>query len=103
VGGGARSELWVRILAAVLNAPLALRAGADVGPALGAARLARLAVSGESAEDVCTPPPLARVVAPDPLLRDQYRAPLERFRALYHRLRAAFAEASAATALGESR
>jgi xylulokinase len=103
VGGGARSELWVRILAAVLDAPLALRVGADVGPALGAARLARLAVSGEAVDAVCTAPPLVRVVAPDPILRDQYRAPLERFRALYARLRDAFAETSAATALGESR
>jgi xylulokinase len=94
LGGGARSELWVRILAAVLDAPLSLRAGADVGPALGAARLARLAVSGERAEDVCTPPPLLRVVEPDPALRDHYRAPLESFRALYARLRDAFAAAA---------
>ncbi len=53
----------------------------DVGPALGAARLARLAVSGERAEEVCKAPPLARVIEPDPRLRDHYRAPLERFRA----------------------
>ena len=33
-----------------------------------------------------------RVVEPDPALRDHYRAPLERFRALYARLRPAFAE-----------
>jgi hypothetical protein len=39
-----------------------------------------------------------RVVEPDPALRDRYRAPLERFRALYARLRPAFAEAA-----GESR
>ena len=71
----------------------------DVGPALGAARRARLAVTGERDLDVCTPPPLARVVEPDPALRAFYRAPLERFRALYARLRDAFV----AAAPGESR
>jgi xylulokinase len=103
VGGGARSPLWVRILASVLDRPLIIRAGADVGPALGAARLARLAVSGERAEDVCVAPPVASLLEPDPKLRDHYRAPLERWRALYARLRPAFAEALAESERGESR
>jgi xylulokinase len=103
VGGGARSMLWVRMLASVLDRPLVVRAGADVGPALGAARLARLAVSGERAEDVCIAPPALRTFEPDAALRDHYRAPLERWRALYARLRPAFAEAQTESALGESR
>jgi xylulokinase len=103
IGGGARSMLWVRMLASVLDRPLVVRAGADVGPALGAARLARLAVSGERAEDVCSAPPALHVLEPDPALRDHYRAPLERWRALYSRLRPAFAEAQAESARGESR
>ncbi len=103
VGGGARSLLWVRILASVLDRPLVVRAGADVGPALGAARLARLAVSGERADAVCTPPPTLRVLEPDAALRDHYRAPLERWRSLYARLRPAFAEAQAGPDRGESR
>jgi len=103
VGGGARSAIWGRILASVLDRELIVRAGADVGPALGAARLARLAVSGERAEDVCTAPPVARVLEPDPTLRDSYRAPLERWRALYARLRPAFADARAESARGELR
>ena len=103
VGGGARSLLWVRILASVLDRPLTLREGADVGPALGAARLARLAVSGERVEDVCVAPPTLRTIEPEPALRDHYRAPLERWRALYARLRPAFAEAQAEAERGESR
>ncbi len=103
VGGGARSAIWGRILASVLDRALVVRAGADVGPALGAARLARLAVSGERAEDVCTRAADAHVVEPDPTLRDHYRAPLERWRALYARLRPAFADAQAELARGESR
>ncbi len=102
-GGGARSTLWVRILASVLDRPLVVRAGADVGPALGAARLARLAVSGERAEDVCTAPPALQTFEPDAALRDHYRAPLERWRALYARLRPAFREAQTESARGESR
>ena len=101
VGGGARSMLWVRMLASVLDRPLVVRAGADVGPALGAARLARLAVSGERAEDVCSAPPTLHVLEPDPALRDHYRAPLERWRALYARLRPAFADAQAESARGD--
>jgi len=92
VGGGARSALWGRILAAVLDRPLLYRAGADVGPALGAARLARLAISGERAEEVCAAPPVARVARPEAALRDAYRAPLARWRTLYDRLRDSFQE-----------
>ena len=86
IGGGSRSELWGRILASVLGRPLAYRAGGAVGPALGAARLARLAVTGESVEEVCTPPPLERVVEPEPAWLDAYAERLERFRALYQNL-----------------
>jgi xylulokinase len=92
VGGGARSPLWVRILASVLDRPLVVRAGAEVGPAQGAARLARLAATGEAPEAVCTAPPVARVVEPDPALGERSRLPLARFRSLYPRLRPAFAE-----------
>ena len=45
IGGGARSRFWGRILASALDRPLHYHAGAEVGPAFGAARLARLAVT----------------------------------------------------------
>ncbi len=51
VGGGARSALWAQILADTLGRPLQRHSGAEVGAALGAARLARLARSGESIAD----------------------------------------------------
>jgi xylulokinase len=93
IGGGSRSGLWGRILAAVLGRPLSFRAGGDVGPALGAARLARLAATGERAADVCRPRPVALRVEPDPALAAHYRAPLARWRDLYARLRPLFAAA----------
>jgi len=90
IGGGARSALWGRIMASVLDRPLVYRAGGDVGPALGAARLGRLAVTGEEPEAVCTAPPAAFEAEPDPGLRDFYAARLDRYRDLYERLRGAF-------------
>lgn len=66
VGGGARSDVWGRILASVLGRPLARAAAAEVGPAFGAARLARLAVTGERVEAVCRAVPVERVFEPDP-------------------------------------
>jgi xylulokinase len=91
IGGGARSGLWVRILASALGRALALHAGAEVGPAYGAARLGRIAVTGESPRAVCTPPPLLARVEPDAALAARYRAALPRWRTLYERLRESFA------------
>ncbi|MEM7640289.1 MAG: xylulokinase [Pseudomonadota bacterium] len=48
IGGGSRSAYWGRILSAALNRPLVYRRNADVGPALGAARLAQMGVDGQS-------------------------------------------------------
>ncbi len=87
IGGGARSPLWGRILAAALRRSLTYHAGGEVGPALGAARLARLAVTGECPGEVCTPPRTDRVVEPDEELVGRLAPRLERWRALYRVLR----------------
>ena len=90
IGGGARSGLWGRILASVLDQELTYRAAAEVGPALGAARLARLAVTGENPADVADAPPATEVVAPDARLRERYAQALPRYRRLYDALRQEF-------------
>jgi xylulokinase len=90
IGGGARSPLWGRILASVLGRPLVYRAGGDLGPALGAARLARLAETGEAPAGVCTPPPALRTVEPEPALAAAYAERRSAFRDLYARLRGGF-------------
>ena len=87
IGGGARSALWSRILAAALRRPLTYHAGAEVGPALGAARLARLAATGERPDEVCTRPDIERVAGPEDALADRLAPRLERWRALYQVLR----------------
>ena len=66
------------------------REGGEVGPAQGAARLARLAVTGESAADFCHAPPVAFEAMPESDLRDEAQPRLARFRELYPRLRGAF-------------
>ena len=87
IGGGARSVLWSRILAAALRRRLIHHAGGEVGPALGAARLARLAATGERPEEVCTRPDIVRVAEPEEALADRLASRLERWRALYRVLR----------------
>ncbi len=94
IGGGARSPLWGRILASVLERPLTYRHGAAVGPALGAARLARLGTTGDAPDDVCPEPPEDFVAEPDPALVAHARERLPRFRALYAALGESFRMAS---------
>lgn len=91
IGGGSRSVYWRQMLADVLNRPLACRSGGDVGPALGAARLALLAVEPDATlEQVCKQPKLEQIHEPDIVRHEIYKARLEKFRRLYHHLKEVF-------------
>jgi xylulokinase len=92
IGGGARSAYWGRVLSSVLRRPLTYRDSGAVGPAYGAARLARMGAEKASIEDVCTPPPILHVAEPDDRLSDLYTQKMRRFRALYHNLKDLFRE-----------
>ena len=83
IGGGSRSRLWIAIISAVLEIPLHRLAEGEQGAAFGAARLARLAVTGEPPEAVCTPPARAETILPDPDLVGAYARRLPLYRALY--------------------
>lgn len=96
IGGGSRSLLWMRILAAALGRPLVRFEGSEAGPAFGAARLARLALTGEPVEVVCTAPPVRDEVPCDPVLADRYRERGARFRRLYRALAPQFADRESA-------
>lgn len=87
IGGGARSHYWGSVLAAVLGVRLVYLAGSEVGPALGAAKLAQMAVTGGSALEVCGQPPISHVIEPDRALSDRLVPKLARFRAAYPALR----------------
>ena len=90
IGGGSQSAYWGKILASTLNRPLTYRAESEVGPAFGAARLARLCVTNESPQDVCTAPPVSHTVEPDLALHEKFSEKLEKYRRLYTTLRDEF-------------
>jgi xylulokinase len=92
IGGGARSAYWGRILASVLHRPLIYRDAGTVGPAYGAARLARMGAENAAIEEVCTPPPIRHVAEPDDRLSDHYSERIGRFRSLYQHLKDSFVE-----------
>ncbi|KQT61229.1 MULTISPECIES: xylulokinase [unclassified Aureimonas] len=82
VGGGARSPLWCRIIATVLERPLHLVGDADFASAIGAARLGALA-DGQP-HDLCTAPaPVDRIVEPDPKGVAAYRSRFADYLELY--------------------
>ena len=89
-GGGARSLFWMRLLANVLDRPLMVHGGGAFGPALGAARLARLALARETPESVCLKPAGGIEIVSDPSLVSAYAEKREAFRRLYKALRNVF-------------
>ncbi len=93
-GGGARLPYWGEVIAAALNRSLTYRSGGEVGGALGAARLARLALGAEREENVCIAPPIERVVQPDPALASLLAGRRRTYVRLYQDLKNTFAESA---------
>lgn len=87
IGGGARSRYWGRTLAAAMQVPLVYLRGGEVGPALGAARLAQLAVDGGDPADVCIAPPVSHIVEPERDLIDRLAPKYAAFRDAYPRIK----------------
>lgn len=92
IGGGSKSAYWGKILASVFDIPLIYRDSGSVGPAYGAARLARLGTTGEAVEDICKPPAIQNIIEPDAAMRDHFAERLSLFRSLYASLSGAFKE-----------
>ena len=92
IGGGSRSRYWGRIIAAALDRTLVYHQGGETGPALGAARLARIATGEASFGQSCPPPPVAGVIEPDASLRAALATRRALFRRLYADLKDAFNE-----------
>ena len=84
IGGGARSGLWAEIIATVLDRTLELPAEGVIGPALGAARLARQSVGGPL---LGTAHMSHREVAPRREWRDAYARKRDVFHTQYAALR----------------
>ncbi|WP_432463980.1 xylulokinase [Agarivorans sp. QJM3NY_33] len=91
IGGGARSPYWRQMLADILGQKLSYRLGGEVGPALGAARLAQLGVSHKADLDViCPVPELVEVHHVDAKRQAYYAQRRETFKALYQQLKPIF-------------
>jgi xylulokinase len=88
-GGGARSHLWLRIVASALGVPLELTESEE-GSAFGAALLGGVAggvfADVDDAVDRCVR--VTGTIEPDPAWRGPYGDAHERYRALYPALRA---------------
>ena len=72
LGGGSVSRYWVTLLAIILNTPIHLPKGGEFGAALGAARLAQTAATGETAEAAMPAAATAEVIAPQAHLVPAY-------------------------------
>jgi len=87
IGGGARSDAWLQLMADTLGVHVDRPAAAEVGPALGAARLALLSL-GRSRAEVVVAPPIARSFDPDAARGAALQRRWQAFRAAYAPLRA---------------
>lgn len=83
VGGGSKSNLWLKMLATNLEMEIALPEDGDFGGALGAARLGLCAATGAKPDEVMAMPPIKTVIAPDQSLSAAYADQYARYRALY--------------------
>ena len=92
-GGGAKSGLWKKIAASILNLPVEVPENEE-GPAFGAAILAAVGDGAyesvpEAAEKLCR---VRETVLPDPALTEAYEKGYQRFRTLYPALKPLFAQ-----------
>lgn len=91
VGGGARSEIWLKIIASIIERPLLVPQGGAQGAAFGAARLGLCAAETLSPQEVCYTPKVERIVEPINALQGQYQEGYARYKALYPAIKQAIA------------
>lgn len=87
IGGGARSDYWLKLIATVLNTPLHIPEQGEFGAALGAARLGLVASTGKAPSDVMTPPKIKRVIQPEQSLIKDFDVAYQGFRKAYPALK----------------
>lgn len=87
VGGGSRSPLWAQICADVLGIAVHRVEEGEVGAALGAARLGRLAATGDDPAQICTRPRRLASFVPRASAASAYDEAYRRWRELYPALK----------------
>ncbi|CAK7193516.1 Xylulose kinase [Commensalibacter sp. Nvir] len=91
IGGGAKSEFWRQLLADITGLILDYRIGGDVGPALGAARLARLSCSSMTDySQMLTQPKIEATYYPNNSFKDYYQEKYMRFKNYYKLLKPSY-------------
>lgn len=90
VGGGSRGRFVMEVVASALGRPIRRYSGGERGPAFGVARLARLAVTGETITEVCVKPELRDVILPNAERQAALAARLPLYRDLYGTLKPLF-------------
>lgn len=85
VGGGTKSDYWVRAIATSLGLPVELPVAGDFGGAFGAARLGMMAAGAGA--DVAAPPQIARVIEPVADLSGAFAEAHARYRESYAAIR----------------
>ncbi|MGA2291717.1 xylulokinase [Bradyrhizobium sp.] len=90
IGGGSRSALWLGIVAAAMGRTLTTTDGSEVGPALGAARLARVCGGDASAAETFFKPATTARFDPSPALIEMLMPRRALYRKLYPALRPLF-------------
>ncbi len=83
VGGGTKSELWMKIMATVLDMPIDLPAAGDVGGAFGAARMGLVAATKGDYRKVFTKPKIAKTFTPEKSASAAYHDHYQRYTKLY--------------------
>jgi len=92
IGGGSRSDWWGQVLASTLNVTLDYSEGAAIGPAIGAARLARIGKSGNSVTDNCPPPAITNTIHPNSELSSALCSKRVKFKKLYEQTKDIFSQ-----------
>jgi len=90
-GGGARSRLWLKILANVLNITLSIPS-AEEGPALGAALLCTVATGEHDNVRECVCREAAEKIEPDEILAERYDRRYKLYKKIYPSMKNLFRE-----------
>ena len=87
VGGGTKSDYWVKAIATALDMPIEIPVAGDFGGAFGAARLGMMAANGVGVQ-IATTPKIDHIIDPNTSLTSAFSEAHTRYRAAYDALKA---------------